>query len=46
MPYVEMREWRCTVCGYLYEGDEPPEVCPLCFVSKEAFVQVGGEQTI
>lgn len=24
--------WRCTVCGYLYEGEElPPDfVCPLC----------------
>ncbi len=24
--------WRCTVCGYEYEGDELPEdfVCPLC----------------
>ncbi|MCI5650445.1 MAG: flavin reductase [Fusicatenibacter sp.] len=24
--------WRCTVCGYIYEGEElPPDfVCPLC----------------
>ena len=24
--------WVCTVCGYIYEGDELPEdfVCPLC----------------
>ena len=24
--------WRCTVCGYIYEGGELPEdyVCPLC----------------
>lgn len=24
--------WRCTVCGYIYEGEELPEdfVCPLC----------------
>lgn len=24
--------WRCTVCGYLYEGEELPAdfVCPLC----------------
>ena len=20
----------CKVCGYVYEGDEPPEVCPKC----------------
>ena len=24
--------WRCTVCGYVYEGEELPAdfVCPLC----------------
>ena len=24
--------WRCTVCGYIYEGEELPSdfVCPLC----------------
>ncbi|MGI6262289.1 MAG: flavin reductase [Succiniclasticum sp.] len=24
--------WRCTVCGYIYEGEELPEdfVCPIC----------------
>ena len=24
--------WRCTVCGYIYEGDELPAdyICPLC----------------
>ena len=24
--------WRCTICGYEYEGDELPEdfICPLC----------------
>ena len=24
--------WRCTVCGYVYEGDELPSdfICPIC----------------
>lgn len=22
--------WRCTNCGYIYEGKEAPEICPLC----------------
>ena len=24
--------WRCTICGYEYEGDELPEdfICPIC----------------
>ena len=31
--------WRCTVCGYEYEGDELPEdfVCPLCGVPADQF---------
>lgn len=23
-------QWRCLVCGYVYEGTEPPQVCPAC----------------
>lgn len=23
-------KWQCTVCGYIYEGTEPPKVCPAC----------------
>jgi len=22
--------WKCTVCGYIHEGDQPPETCPVC----------------
>lgn len=22
--------WQCLVCGYIYEGTEPPTVCPAC----------------
>ena len=22
--------WRCRNCGYLFEGTEPPEMCPAC----------------
>ena len=22
--------WRCMVCGYEFEGTEPPKVCPAC----------------
>lgn len=25
-----MAKWVCTVCGYVHEGDQPPEVCPVC----------------
>jgi len=32
------RKWKCTVCGYIHEGDEPPEKCPVCGASKYQFV--------
>jgi ferredoxin-thioredoxin reductase catalytic chain len=27
--------WRCRVCGYLCARPAPPDVCPICKVSKE-----------
>ncbi len=32
-----MAKWRCKVCGYIYEGDTPPEKCPLCGKPAEEF---------
>ena len=31
--------WVCTICGYVYYGEELPEdfKCPLCGVGKELF---------
>ena len=26
----EGKKWKCPVCGYVYEGDNPPESCPVC----------------
>ncbi len=26
----EGKKWKCPVCGYIYEGDNPPEACPVC----------------
>ena len=25
-----MKKWICSVCGYVYEGENPPEKCPQC----------------
>lgn len=30
--------WMCLVCGYIYEGTEPPEVCPGCDHPREHYV--------
>ncbi len=32
-----MAKWRCLVCDYVHEGDEPPAECPLCGVGPEEF---------
>lgn len=36
--------WRCTVCGYVYEGDVLPDdfVCPLCKHPASDFEKVVG----
>jgi len=26
----EKTAWRCLNCGYVYEGDTAPEICPAC----------------
>ncbi|MDE6377299.1 MAG: rubrerythrin family protein, partial [Duncaniella sp.] len=23
-------KWKCLVCGYIFEGTEPPQKCPGC----------------
>jgi acyl-CoA dehydrogenase len=32
--------WRCTMCGYVHYGDQPPQKCPYCLVSRSAFRHV------
>ena len=34
------KKFRCTVCGYIHEGDAAPAVCPLCKKGAEVFVEV------
>ena len=35
-----MKKWVCVVCGYIHEGDEPPEICPVCGASKDDFEEM------
>jgi rubredoxin len=32
----------CTICGFVYIGDTPPEVCPVCKVPNWKFEKVEG----
>ena len=31
------KKFICTVCGYIYEGTEAPESCPVCHAKAEKF---------
>ena len=35
-----MKKWKCKICGYIYEGDEPPKKCPQCSAPEEKFVLI------
>ena len=34
-----MKKWVCGVCGYIYEGEQPPEKCPQCSAPAEKFTE-------
>ncbi len=36
-----MKKWVCPVCGYVHEGDQPPEFCPQCKVPGSKFTLMG-----
>ena len=38
-----MKKFVCTVCGYVHEGEMAPEVCPVCKVGADKFVEQSGD---
>ncbi len=39
-----VRRWKCTICNYIHDGDEPPEICPVCGADKSVFIEIGIEE--
>lgn len=35
--------WKCSVCGFVHEGDEAPAKCPKCDAPKDKFVELSSE---
>ncbi len=31
-------KWKCSGCGYVYEGKEAPDECPLCMAKQGAYL--------
>ena len=40
-----MKKFVCSICGYVHEGDTPPEQCPICKAPASKFVEQGDELT-
>ena len=38
------KKFKCTVCGYIHEGDAAPEKCPVCMAPASAFVELKDEK--
>ena len=41
-----MKKWKCTVCGYIHEGEQPPEKCPLCGADRTKFIEITEEAPV
>ena len=41
-----MAKFVCTVCGYIYEGEQAPAECPICHAGADKFKKVEGELTL
>ncbi len=36
--------WKCSVCGYVYQGEDAPDACPKCGAPKDKFVELTAEE--
>jgi rubrerythrin len=37
-----MKKFVCVICGYVHEGDAPPEKCPQCHAPASKFIEQKG----
>ena len=42
---MKVKTWVCSVCGYVYKGEVPPEECPVCHAPADKFVEQEEEMT-
>jgi len=40
-----MKKFVCSLCGYVHEGDAPPESCPVCKAPASKFIVQSGDMT-
>jgi len=42
---IVMKKFVCSLCGYVCEGDAPPEVCPVCKAPASKFIVQSADMT-
>jgi rubrerythrin len=40
---MNMKKYICTICGYVHQGEEAPDTCPVCKASKDKFKEMADE---
>jgi len=40
-----MKKWVCSICGYVYEGENPPAKCPQCGAPASKFIEQKSEMS-
>ncbi|MDR1562732.1 MAG: NADH:ubiquinone reductase (Na(+)-transporting) subunit C [Dysgonamonadaceae bacterium] len=39
-----MKKYRCKICGYIHEGNTPPDICPVCKAPASEFEEIKTEK--
>ncbi|MBD3403216.1 hypothetical protein GF420_10005 [candidate division GN15 bacterium] len=40
-----LEQWMCSICGYVHDDEEPPDMCPICAAPSNKFVEyIPGEE--
>jgi len=39
-----MKKWKCSVCDYVHEDDNPPGECPHCESITDVFSEQSSEE--
>lgn len=40
-----MNKWKCSVCGYIHEGNNSPDKCPRCGALKDKFEKISDDKS-
>lgn len=43
MPTTSKTKWRCSICKYEHEGENPPSKCPVCGAYSDKFESLDSE---